>query len=173
MPEALSYTNRFSVTSILISTWCLGLERSLWLSKVLGPLHLPWLSGFLLHQMWPPECICTNHHVTKVWQGLRALLCNKCFCNWLSFCEGEQKPWVSPRRFTQLPMAKAGGCTWILKFELALHYSFKKDEQMNNHTDTIIYKAMSIDSYGHHPPWLVARSCNLPLMPGPVPAQGM
>jgi len=68
-------------------------------------------------------------------------------------------------------MAKAGGCTWIFKFELALHCSFKKDEQMNNHTDTIIYKAISIDPHGHHPPWLVARSCNLPLMPGPVPAQ--
>jgi hypothetical protein len=36
-----------------------------------------------------------------------------------------------------------------------------------------IYKAMSIDPYGHHPPWLVARSCNLPLRAGPVPAQGI
>jgi hypothetical protein len=71
-------------------------------------------------------------------------------------------------------MDKAGGFTWILKFELALQCSFKKDEQMNNHTDTTIYKAMSIDPHGHHPPWVVvARSCNLPLMPGPVPAQGI
>jgi hypothetical protein len=70
-------------------------------------------------------------------------------------------------------MAKAGGFTWILKFELALPYSFKKDEQMNNHTDTIVYNAMSIDPHGRHPPWLLARSYNLPLMAGPVPAQGM